>query len=161
MCSLISIVVSNLFKATMVANSTTMLLALFSFNKVFIFVFLALTHPNKMAKPNVSFDPSITSCAHCCFKHLCHRHIGLNHFALLLIYLTFTPPKLFKTAPHTKLFLVHHPPTLTSVSLGVVVTPIFPPLCPINLHHALQNVFFLAFLITIKGIVALTSPPIE
>jgi hypothetical protein len=49
-----------------------------------------------MARPNMSFSPSIISCAPCFFKHQCRLHIGLNPFALLLIFLIYTPLKLCK-----------------------------------------------------------------
>ena len=68
MCSLISIAIYNLFKATMVTNSTTMQLAPSSLNKAFIFAFLAPIHPSKTARPNVSFGPPTTSCAPCFFQ---------------------------------------------------------------------------------------------
>jgi hypothetical protein len=67
----------------MVVNSTIMQPALSPLHKVFIFAFPALTRPNKMAKPNVLLDPSITLYVLCYFKHRCHLHIGSNLFAPL------------------------------------------------------------------------------
>ena len=93
MCLLISIVVYNLFRATMVMNSTTMLLTPSFLNKAFIFVFLAPIHPGKIARLNESFGPSIISCAPCYFKHQCRLHTGLNPFTLSLIFLIYTPTK--------------------------------------------------------------------
>ena len=156
MCSLISIVVYNLFKATMVMNSTIMLLAHSFLNKAFIFAFLAPKHPNRTTRPNALFGPPTISCAPCYFKLLCLLPIGSNPFAPLLIFLIYTPPKRFTIDFPIKFYLAHPPLMITSAFSDVVVILIYQPPCLINLLRALPNVSSLVSRITTKVIVALT-----
>jgi hypothetical protein len=135
----------DLFKVIMVANLIMLPIKISFSPMVFLFVFLAPTHPLKIAKLNVLFVPLMTFFANCSFRLPFH----------LVFWVKLSAPLNF--APYTHLFNLFFftiPITLLFMFLYFYVFLVPPLLRLINLHLAPCLASILDFPMITKAFVA-------
>ena len=134
------------YNVTTVVSSTTTNSTLLLPRTVFIFVFLAHTHPNKTVKLNALFALSMTLCVLSYFRLAYLLVFGPKHFTLPLTFLTVFPPKPLQLPLHTLPFTATIPITHHYASSAAYATPIPPPPCHINCRRVRVLAFFGLFL---------------
>lgn len=151
---------SKLFNVIMDENLTTNLFTLSLPLKVSCFVFLVLTHLNKMERRSALSVLQITSSVPSFSKLISHPRFGLKAYTWLLIYSIFYPLKPSPFGLPLNFSTMFSPPTLTYVFLVVFAIRIYPPPLLINYPLALLPAFFLVIRLTIVVIVVLIFPPV-